>query len=138
MSFGKNNDGFGKDDLSQLKDAEDCSCQGCGSDCSCEDECSDDCSCGQSGGEMQVNFANYLMSMAYQAMIFLGELPNPATGQTERNIRQGKFLIDTLAMIQEKTRGNLSQEEDAFLSTSLGELKMKHLEAVEKEKSGKN
>lgn len=120
------------------QDVEDCSCQGCGSDCSCEGDCSDDCSCAQDSGEMQVSFANYLMSMAYQAMIFLGELPNPVTGQTQRNIRQGKFLIDTLAMIQEKTRGNLSQEEESFLSTSLNELGTKYLEAVEKENSEKN
>ena len=102
----------------------------------------ENCSCGHEHGEgkghgdpevIEVNFFNYIMSMGYQAMIFLGEVPNPMTGKTEQSIRQAKFMIDTLTMVKEKTRGNLSPEEDNLLSSSLYELQMKFVELAKKE-----
>ena len=45
-------------------------------------------------------------------MIFLGEMPNPITNQVEKNLKQAKFLIDTLVILRDKTKGNLSKEED--------------------------
>ena len=101
----------------------------------------DGCSCGHdhgqedapgAHGELEVNFFNYIMSLGYQAMIFLGEVPNPMTGKSEKNLRQAKFLIDTLALIKEKTRGNLSPEEDNILVSSLYELQMKYVELAQK------
>lgn len=130
-----------KDDVSRQKD-EGC---GCGSDsCAESSGCGDEscgsgegcgCGCGDSHeqGEMQVNFLNYIMSMAYQAMIFLGEVPNPMTGGSERNLRQAKFLIDTLALIKDKTKGNLTPQEDNMLQSSLYELQMKFVELSQKE-----
>ena len=85
-------------------------------------------------GEMQVDFFNYIASMGYQAMIFLGEVPNPMTQKTEANIRQAKFLIDTIAMVREKTKNNLSAQEDQFLNGTLYELQMKFVEVSSKGK----
>ena len=42
----------------------------------------------------EVNFLNYVMGMSFQAMIFLGEVPNPMTNKTEKNMEQAKFIID--------------------------------------------
>ncbi|MBF0388336.1 MAG: DUF1844 domain-containing protein [Candidatus Omnitrophica bacterium] len=77
--------------------------------------------------EIEVNFFNYIASMGYQSMIFLGEVPNPITGKVEPNVRQAKFLIDTMLMIREKTRNNLSDPEDQFLAGTLNELQAKYV-----------
>ena len=81
----------------------------------------------------EVNFVNYITSQALQTMIFLGEMPNPFTEKIEKNLPQAKFLIDTLIMIREKTKGNLNQQENDFLNASVYELQMKYVEQVQKE-----
>ena len=48
------------------------------------------------GGEPQLDFFNYIASLGFQTMIFLGEMPNPITNKVEKNLKQAKFLIDTL------------------------------------------
>ena len=70
-------------------------------------------------------FLNYVSSLAYQALIFLGEIPNPMTNLQEANLEQAKFIIDTLTMLKEKTSGNLSSQESDLLGNSLYELQMK-------------
>jgi hypothetical protein len=110
---------------------------GCGSEGCSPEGCvsEDDCGCGQDhGGEMKVSFLNYIMSMGYQAMIFVGEIPNPMTGKQETNLRQAKFLIDTLVLLKEKTKGNLNPQEENMLTASLYELQMKYVEATKKGK----
>ena len=86
-------------------------------------------------GILEVNFINYVTSLAYQVIIFLGEAPNPFTGQVEQNLQQAKFLIDTLTMMREKTKGNLSKDEENVLNMTLYELQMKFVEQAKKEKS---
>lgn len=100
-------------------------------------ECGEGCSChGAEEGpadEMEVNFINYIMSMGYQAMIFMGEVLNPVSGQSEKNLRQAKFIIDTLSMFKDKTKGNLTPEEENILTASLYELQMKFVDLSKKE-----
>ena len=76
---------------------------------------------------------NYLSGLGYQALIFLGEIPHPGTGESELNLEQAKFVIDTLAMLRDKTQGNLSKEEENMLNGSVYELQMKYVEANKKE-----
>ncbi|OGX07334.1 MAG: hypothetical protein A2Y03_10985 [Omnitrophica WOR_2 bacterium GWF2_38_59] len=85
---------------------------------------------------MEINFINYITSLGFQAMIFLGEIPNPITGETENNIDQAKFLIDTLALLKDKTKGNLSRQEADLLNASVYELQMKYVEILQKDKLG--
>ncbi len=83
------------------------------------------------GGEAEygeLNFLNYLSSLVFQAMIFLGDMPNPVTQQPEKNLRQAKFFIDTLALLREKTKGNLTKQEEDLLNGSLYELQMRYVE----------
>ena len=104
----------------------------------------DNCSCsggahkgdGNSHASMEINFINYVTSLGFQAMIFLGEIPNPITGETENNIDQAKFLIDTLALLKDKTKGNLSRQEADLLNASVYELQMKYVEILQKDKLG--
>ncbi len=84
---------------------------------------------------MEINFLNYITSLGFQAMIFLGEIPNPATNDTDKNIEQAKFLIDTLTMLKDKTKGNLTDQESDLLGSSVYELQLKYVNAVEKEDS---
>lgn len=111
---------------------------GCSSDsCGCSKEsCADhEDGCGCGGGqdsEIEVNFFTYLTSIGYQAMIFLGEIPNPMNGQNEKNLRQAKFIIDTILMLKEKTKGNLNEQENAFIDGTLYELQMKFVELLQK------
>ncbi len=115
---------------------EGCGCgqkEECGQgDEACGEGCGEGCGCGGGNGEIQVNFFTYMTSLGYQAMIFLGEIPNPMSGQTEKNLRQAKFIIDTLVMMKEKTKGNLTDQENAFLEGTLYELQMKFVEILQK------
>ena len=79
--------------------------------------------------DLAVNFINYISGLVFQTMISLGEIPNPLAGQkVERNLKQAKFMIDTLILLREKTRGNLTKEEEEFLNAALYELQLKYVE----------
>ena len=83
--------------------------------------------------EGSLSFLNYLSSLSYQAMIFLGLIPHPATNETEKNLEQAKFIIDTLVILRNKTKGNLNKKESDMLNTSLYELQMHYVELAQKE-----
>ncbi len=85
---------------------------------------------GKDGGftPPEADFNIFVTSLALQASIALGAVANPATGKKEANPSQAKFLIDTLAMLQEKTSGNLSEEEGRLLEGVLYELRMQFVE----------
>src|SRR3989442_208364 len=61
-------------------------------------------------GELSQRFIEFVMMHAQNAALFLGQIPNPKTGEGEVNLELAKMFIDQLAMIQDKTRGNLSNE----------------------------
>ncbi len=81
---------------------------------------------GETGGEeeepYEANFDALLSSLATQTMFSLGVIPQQEGGQVMVNLDQAKFTIDILAMLREKTRGNLSAEEQAALDGTLAEL----------------
>jgi len=73
------------------------------------------------------DFNFFVTTMGLQASIFLGALENPVTKKIEEDLTQAKFIIDTLSMIQEKTKGNLKQEETTLLENVLYELRMQYV-----------
>jgi len=81
----------------------------------------------------ELNFSNYAASLGFQALISMGEMPNPVTQEVEKNLSQSKFLIDTLVLLREKTKGNLTDQEDKLLNGSIYELQMKFIEILQKE-----
>ena len=83
----------------------------------------------QQGQAVEINFLNYITSLGFQAMIFMGEIPNPVTNEIDKNLEQAKFLIDTLSMLKEKTEGNLTEQEKILLENSVYELQMKYVQA---------
>jgi hypothetical protein len=83
---------------------------------------------GQTLGEMTQRFVEFVMMHAQNAALFLGQIPNPRTGEPEVNLELAKMFIDQLDMIQEKTRGNLTSEEATVLRNALSNLQMAYVE----------
>jgi hypothetical protein len=79
-------------------------------------------------GELSQRFIEFVMMQAQNAALFLGQIPNPQTGQGEVNLELAKMFIDQLGMVQEKTRGNLTNEETAVLRNTLSNLQMAFVE----------
>lgn len=73
------------------------------------------------------SFMVLLSTLATQAMSCLGIFPDPATGQLNVNRPMAKHFIDTLAMLQEKTKGNLNDDEAAHLRDGLHQLRMAYV-----------
>ena len=69
-------------------------------------------------------FANFIEPLIAQAYMSLGMLPNPYAPQTKPDAAAARQMIDILTLLQEKTAGNLAPEEDDFLTTHIGELKL--------------
>lgn len=85
--------------------------------------------CKEGRGEQEpcfppVSFITFVLSLAHSAMVLMGEVPDPETGQTVRNLPEAKHTIDILAMLDCKTRGNRTQEESEVLSSLLCELRL--------------
>jgi Domain of unknown function (DUF1844) len=80
-------------------------------------------------GELSQRFIEFVVMHAQNAALFLGQIPNPKTGEAEINLDLARMFIDQLAMIQEKTRGNLTSEEAKVLSNALSNLQMAYVEA---------
>ena len=87
-------------------------------------------------GEIAQRFIEFVMMHAQNAALFLGQIPNPKTGQGEVNLELAKMFIDQLAMIQEKTRGNLSNEEATALRNTLSNLQMVYVEVSQQMATG--
>src|SRR5438445_12370438 len=79
-------------------------------------------------GELSQRFIEFVVMHAQNAALFLGQIPNPKTGEAEVNLDLARMFIDQLAMIQEKTRGNLTNEEATVLRNALSNLQMAYVE----------
>ena len=82
-------------------------------------------------GESAARFIEFVMMQAQNASLFLGLMPNPHSNQPEVNLDLARMFIDQLAMIQEKTRGNLSNEEANVLRNALSNLQMAFYEVAQ-------
>jgi hypothetical protein len=64
----------------------------------------------------------------------MGKIKNPVTDKIERNLEHAKIYIDTLDMLQAKTKGNLSDYEEKFLTETLKDLKLNYVDEMDKDK----
>jgi len=69
------------------------------------------------------NFSLFLSRLSIQGLLACGVLENPVTGQKQANESMAQALIEDLAMLQDKTRGNLEPDEDTHLTKVLGDLR---------------
>ena len=79
---------------------------------------------------MSALFAHMVMQQSNIAMMMLGKVPHPESGQTMQDLDTAKLFIDQLEMLEAKTKGNLSKEEANLLKQSLMSLRMAFVEAV--------
>jgi hypothetical protein len=85
-----------------------------------------------SRAEMQsAILAQMILQQSNLAMMLMGKVPNPQTGQTERDLDAARFFIDQLEVLEAKTKGNLTREEEALLKQSLMAVRLAFVEAVE-------
>ncbi len=76
----------------------------------------------------ELTFAAFLWSLSEQALAALGEVPDPSSGQVSRDLIMAQQMIDIIAMLRDKTRGNLDPHEQALLKEILSSLQMKYVE----------
>lgn len=76
----------------------------------------------------KVTFESFIMLMSTQALISMGIVPDPTKEDSEPNLPLARHTIDTLAMIRDKTKGNLTRDESAFLEDALHQLRMRYVE----------
>jgi hypothetical protein len=69
-------------------------------------------------------------TLATEAMIAMGQIPHPATGKPELRPNQAKYLIDTIAVLGEKTKGNITPQEEEAFSSLLHQLRMAYVAAT--------
>jgi len=79
----------------------------------------------------EINFATFIFSLNASALLHLGVMEDPATGKKVKNLPVGKQTIDILGMIEEKTKGNLSKEEENLLKNILYDLRIIYVKEQE-------
>ena len=72
----------------------------------------------------EINFATFVVSLNASALLHLGAIEDPTTGQKDKNLPMAKQTIDILRMLEEKTAGNLSKDEENLLKSILYDLRI--------------
>ena len=75
----------------------------------------------------EITFSSFLFSLSTSAFVHLGAVPDPATGKADRNLSLAKQTIDLLGLLREKTRNNLTQEEEDLFDHLLYDLRMRYI-----------
>lgn len=78
-------------------------------------------------GLPEARFDLFLSGLAMEAFVALGDLPHPTTRKQAANLPQAKYLIDLLGLMEQKTKGNLSVDEERMLKDALYQLRMRYL-----------
>lgn len=77
-----------------------------------------------------IDFATFVLSLSHSALVHLGDAPDPSGGPARPDVAMAKQTIDLLGVLQEKTAGNLSGEEERLLDQVLYDLKMRYVEVA--------
>ena len=72
----------------------------------------------------EINFATFVVSLNASALLHLGAIEDPTSGKTDKNLPMAKQTIDILNLLEEKTAGNLSKDEDNLLKSILYDLRI--------------
>ena len=84
-----------------------------------------------------IDFATFIMSLSHSAILHLGEAPHPETNEVEQNLPLARQTIDLLGVLEEKTKGNLSGDEERLLTQILFDLRMRFVEVQKKAEAKK-
>jgi hypothetical protein len=77
----------------------------------------------------EVNFNSLIFSLSSSALLHIGEITDPQTGEMKKDLPMAKHSIDIIAMLQEKTKGNLNDEEQQFIDSILTDLRLRYVKA---------
>lgn len=83
------------------------------------------------------DFLNFVSGMAAQVLMQLGAIPNPIKGEKAVDLAAARYSIDVLQMLADKTKGNLSDEEDSYLRAALHDLRMRFVESASPREEGR-
>lgn len=83
--------------------------------------------------QQQLLFMMLVQQHQQIAMMGMGKIENPNTGETERELKSAKFAIDTLLMLEEYTEGNLPDRLENYLTETLNNLRMNYADEKEKD-----
>jgi hypothetical protein len=86
------------------------------------------------GPAQAIDFTTLIMSLASSALVSMGRVPDPSTGTVRKNFGFAQQNIDIIHLLQEKTRGNLSTDEERLVEQVLYELRMSYISALKDEK----
>ncbi len=86
---------------------------------------------------MSALFAQLVLQQTNMAMMLMGRVPHPESGQTVKDLDSARFFIDQLEMLETKTKGNLTKDESALLKQSLTNLRLAFVKTVDEGESGK-
>ena len=76
----------------------------------------------------EINFSTFIFSLNTSALLHLGEVPDPATGKQQEDLVIAKQTIDLIAMLEEKTKGNLAEDEENLIKHILYDLRMRYVQ----------
>lgn len=79
----------------------------------------------------EVNFSTFIFSLSSSALLHFGEIQDPTTGEKRKNLPMAKHTIDILAMLEEKTKGNLLPDEEQLVKNILYDLRMRYVKETE-------
>ena len=79
-----------------------------------------------------IDFATFVLSLSHSALMHLGEVPDPDTNETRVDLPMAKQNIDILALLEEKTKANLTGDEERLLAQVLFDLRMRYVERSKK------
>jgi hypothetical protein len=77
----------------------------------------------------EVNFSSFLLSLSSSTLLHLGEIADPQSGEKKKDLALAKQSIDIIVLLRDKTKGNLTQEEEKLLDHLLYDLRMRFVEA---------
>ncbi len=83
---------------------------------------------------VQASLLQFISGMTAQTLMHLGAMTNPMSGKIETDLVNAKYSIDLLGILQEKTRGNLTEEESEYLGNALYQLRMSYVQATQRQK----
>ena len=75
----------------------------------------------------EINFSSFVLSLSTSALVHLGEVPDPVTQKPDRHLPLAKQTIDLLAMLKEKTQGNLTADEEKLMDHLLADLRWRYI-----------
>jgi hypothetical protein len=80
----------------------------------------------------EISFSSFILSISSSALLHLGEIADPQSGEKKKDLTLAKQSVDIIALLKEKTKGNLTEEEEKLLKHLLYDLRMRFVQASEK------